>query len=147
MDELDHPEDVLVVLHPALHLAELDVRDDVVDAGQRGIDVGHRQRHDLDAVAVHALMRRDLAVGAERPRQHEANAALLEHVRGAVAQPRLQAGVGDLREAEGVGEVVRGLAALPTPQLHVVDAVQRHEITPPVRCGRVKRQRAHGAAP
>ncbi len=34
MDQLPHPEDVLVVLHPALHLAELDVRDDVVDAGE-----------------------------------------------------------------------------------------------------------------
>jgi hypothetical protein len=47
VDHLGHPEDVLVVLDPLLHRAELDVADDVVDrdehaAGGDTVGVGDR---------------------------------------------------------------------------------------------------------
>ena len=54
-------------------------------------------------------------------------AALLEHVRGAVAQAGLEPRVGDLAEAEGVLVEVGGLGGVADAQLDVVDAVERHE--------------------
>ena len=68
---------------------------------------------------------------AERAGQHEPDAALLQDVRGAVAQPGLEARVGDLGEAERVREDVGGLRGVADPQLEVVDAVQRHVILAP----------------
>ena len=37
VDHLGHPEDVLVELDPLVHVAELDVADDVVDREQAGV--------------------------------------------------------------------------------------------------------------
>ncbi len=40
MDHLDHPEDALVEVDPLLHVAELDVADDVVDRQQHVVASG-----------------------------------------------------------------------------------------------------------
>jgi len=63
-----------------------------------------------------------------RAREHEPDPALLEDVRGAVARAGLEAGVGDLAEAEGVHVVVGGLERVADVELDVVDAVERHEV-------------------
>ena len=65
-------------------------------------------------------------VAAQRAREDEADAALLQDVGDVVAGPGLQALVGDVPEAERVGVEVRRLERVAHPQLHVVDAVQRH---------------------
>ena len=70
----------------------------------------------------------DLVAALERPGEHEPDAALLEHVRDAVAPARLEARVGGLREAEGVHEVERGLRGVAHVELDVVDAVDRHAV-------------------
>ena len=44
------------------------------------------------------------------------------HVRGPVADARLEAGIGDRREAPQRAEVVRRLAGVADPELDVVDA-------------------------
>jgi hypothetical protein len=61
-----------------------------------------RQRDDAHAVAVAAWWRAISWSGAERAGEHEADAALLEHVGRAVADTGLEARVGDLGEAERV---------------------------------------------
>ena len=100
--------------------------------GERGrvrvVGVGHRQRDDLRAVAVRGVMVRDVGLRVQRAGDHEAHAALFEHVRHAVAPAGLQPGVGDLAEPEGMREEVRGLRGVAHVQLDVVDSVQRHEI-------------------
>ena len=92
------------------------------------LDVGDRQRDDLHAVAVAGLVAADLVAGRQRAGEHEADAALLEHVRRAVAHAGLQARVGDLPEAERVHVEVRGLDGVAHVELDVVDAVERHEV-------------------
>ena len=65
--------------------------------GRRASTSGTRQRDHLHAVAVaRRACAADLVVGRQRAGEHEPDAALLEHVRGAVAHAGLQAGVGDL---------------------------------------------------
>ena len=213
VDHLGHPEDVLVELHPALHLAELDVADDVVDAGEDAVaddvldravarqeraavagavdeavdrlavgrdvghadlavvvlerlrrrdalgaaggglavgdvDVGDRQRDDLHAVAVAAVVLGDRVVRPQPAGDDDPHAALLEHVRGAVARAGLEAGVRDLVEAEGGAQEVRGLGGVPDPHLDVVDAEQRHRVVRrPRRVFGLSQERAHGASP
>ena len=105
----------------------------------------------LHAVAVRAREARDLAVRAQAAREHEADLALLEHVRRAVADARLGPGVGRTREAERVLVEVRRLLRVADPELEVVPAVDRHEVvfahgsdlTPPAQeTGRRRRARA-----
>ena len=55
------------------------------------------------------LVARDVRVRAQRPGEHEPDAAGRQDVRHLVAHAGLQAPVGDLREAVGVREEVRGL--------------------------------------
>jgi hypothetical protein len=92
------------------------------------VDVGDREGDDLHAVAVLALVDGDRRVRVQRAGEHEADAALLEDVRDAVARAGLEAGVGDLAEAEGVDVVVGRLERVADVQLDVVDPVQRHEV-------------------
>ena len=73
-------------------------------------------------------MAADLVVGRQRAGEHDPDPALLEHVRGAVADAGHEAGVGDLLEAERVDVEVRGLKGVADVELDVVDAVQRHEV-------------------
>ena len=70
----------------------------------------------------------DLVVAGERPGHHQAHAALLEHVRDAVARAGLQPAVGRLGEAEGVSEEVGRLGGVAHVELEMVDAVNRHPI-------------------
>src|SRR5205823_9088386 len=53
---------------------------------------------------------------------------LLEHVRGAVADTRLRAGVGGRREAERVLVEEGRLLGVSDPELDVIPAVKRHEV-------------------
>ena len=121
--ELDAPR---VVLDP--------VRlDDAARAALHGLAVRVRrirdgERHVADAVALRLSPPADLAVSAEAAREDEADVALLEHVRGAVADARLGPGIGRAREAVGVLVEVRRLLRVPDPDLEVVPAVDRHEV-------------------
>ena len=207
VQHLRHPEHVLVELDPRVHVAELDVADDVVEREQPGVGravlarlvageeragvvlaldervqrlavggdrahadgavlvgllprlahaggaaldggvvgvggVGHGQGDHSRAVAVGGVVLGDLVAGRQRAGEDEADAALLQDVRRAVAQPGLEAGVGDLPEAERAGVEVRGLPGVADPQLDVVDAVERHEVLGGVGCG--DGLRAHG---
>ena len=90
--------------------------------------IGHRERDVLDAVTVAAAVPRDVVVLAQRRRQHEADASLLEHVRGSVAYPGLRACVGSAGESQCLLVEVRGLLGVADPQLDVVPPVEWHEI-------------------
>jgi hypothetical protein len=92
------------------------------------VDVRHRQRDHLHAVAVAGVVAPDLVVGRERAGQHDPDPALLEHVARAVAHAGLESGVGDLAEAERVDVEVGRLQGVADVQLDMVDAVQRHEV-------------------
>ena len=99
------------------------------------LDVGHRQRDHLDAVAVAGVVaRRSRCPERSAPGEHEADPALLEHVRDAVAHAGLQPRVGDLAEAVGVREEVGRLRGVADPELDVVDAVERHEVLVSAGC-------------
>ena len=89
-------------------------------------------------------MAADLVVGRQRAGEHEPDAALLEHVRGAVAHAGLQPRVGDLLEAERVHVEVGGLDRVAHVELDVVDAVQRHEVVGAGGLGRDDGLGAHG---
>ena len=87
----------------------------------------------------------DLAGPEQRRGEHEADPALLEHVRGAVADPGLEPGVGGLAEAERVGEPVGGLDRVADVELDVVDAEQRHLVVAGLD-GRRARRRSRAAS-
>ena len=100
-----------------------------LDGGGVGVGgVGDRQCDHARAVAVEGVVLRDLVAGGEGAGEDEPDAPLLEDVRGAVAQPGLEAGVGHLPEAEGARVEVGGLLGVADPELDVVDAVERHEV-------------------
>ena len=90
--------------------------------------VGHGERDVLDAVAVLREVARDLVLLAQRARDDEADLALLEDVRGAVAHSRLRPRVRRAREAHRVLVEVGGLLRVPDPELEVVPGVERHEV-------------------
>ena len=121
--ELDAPR---VVLDP--------VRlDDAARAALNGLAVRVRRVRDgerdvTDAVPLRRRPLADLAVAAKPAREDEADLALLEHVRGAVADAGLRARVRRAREAVGVLVEVRRLLRVPDPDLEVVPAVDRHEV-------------------
>src|SRR5207244_13445389 len=92
-------------LEPAVLVLDEARLDDAAGAALDGLPVrlgGVRdgERDVLDAVAVPADVPRDLVVLAERARDDEADVALLQHVRGPVADPRLGPCIGRRREAE-----------------------------------------------
>ena len=92
------------------------------------LDVVHRERDVLHAVAVMVHVLGDLAVGRQWRGEHEPDVVLLDHVRGAVADLRLEAGERGRREAPQRA-VVRGrLARVAHPELDVVDALERQEV-------------------
>ena len=70
----------------------------------------------------------DRVAAAQRSGQHEADLALLHHVRGAVALAGLRTGIGHQRHAERGAVEVRGLAGIADVELHVVGALQRKKI-------------------
>jgi hypothetical protein len=74
------------------------------------------------------MVARDRVVLADRARDDQADLALLEDVRGAVAHARLRPGVGGAREAERVLVEVGRLLGVADPELDVVPAEQRHEV-------------------
>jgi hypothetical protein len=90
--------------------------------------VRNEERDVLGRVAVGGGEADDLAVAAEAAREHEPDLALLEDVRGAVADAGLRACVGDPVEAERLLVPVRRLLGVPDPELEVVPALERHEI-------------------
>ena len=115
----------LVLVAPRLHDAARAARDRLAVRLRR---VGHGERDVADAVAVARVVLRDLVLLAQRARDDEADVALLEHVRGAVAHSRLGPGVRRPREAHRVLVEVRSLLCVADPELDVVPAEQRHEV-------------------
>ena len=92
------------------------------------VDVRDAERDHLHAVAVARDVLADLVSRHERAGQHDPDPSLLEHVRGTIAHAGLQAGVGDLLEAQVLDPERRGLQRVADIELHVVDAVERHEV-------------------
>ena len=99
---------------------------DSLAVGRR--DVGHLQRDVLGRIAVLRGEADDRAVGAKAAREHEPDLALLENVRGAVADTRLRPRVGDAVEAERVLVPEGRLLGVPDPELDVIPAVEGHEV-------------------
>src|SRR5712691_6413729 len=85
------------------------------------------ERDVLDAVAVAAGVVRDLVLLSQRAGDDETDVALLEHVRGAVADARLRAGVSHAREAQRVLVVEGSLLRVADVELDVIPALDRHE--------------------
>src|SRR5579871_2094649 len=94
----------------------------------RLLRVRHFQCDIFCAVAVQQRMLRNGTLRAEAAAQHEANLALLDDIAGAVAQARLQAGIGDRHEAEGAAIIMGGLFGVADVELDVVPVLDRHEI-------------------
>jgi hypothetical protein len=84
-------------------------------------DVAHAVAVALDVLGSRVLRR-------ERRGQHEADLALAEEVGRPVAQARLEAGVGCLREAVRLAVEVRGLPGIADPEFHVVDALEPERV-------------------
>ena len=97
-----------------------------VGVGVRG--VGNRECDHLDAVTVLGDMAGDLARPEQWGGEDEPDPALLDHVRGPVADAGLEAAVGDRAKAKRVGEPVGGLVRVPDVELDVIDAEQRHRV-------------------
>src|SRR5215207_3983875 len=137
VDDVRHPEDALVEPDPVVDAAEL-VVDPVRLLNSAGAALHclpvcltrarYLERDAPGAVSVPARELRDFTVHAHPAREHEANVALLEHVRRAVADAGLRPGVRGSREAEGVLVEVRGLLGVADPELEMIPALERHEI-------------------
>ena len=82
----------------------------------------HAQRDRLHPVAVLAHVLGDVALRSHRRGEHQADLALLQHVRRSIAHTRLRTGIRDDVEAERVAVVVRGLSRVAHIQLDVVGA-------------------------
>ncbi len=95
------------------------VRDEMPE--RRG-GVGRRERDAAHAVAVPRDVIVDRTARPQCRREHEPDVALRDHVRGAVGEAGLGAGVGQRPEAEGGDVVLRGLLRVADPQLEVVEA-------------------------
>src|SRR5262249_18818925 len=67
-------------------------------------------------------------LGGQRRGEHEVDVALAENIARLVAQPRLQAGVGNDIKAEGVAIEVRRLPGITDEEANVVDAPQRQRV-------------------
>ncbi len=121
VDDVRHPEHALVELHPAVHLPELDVADDVVDGDQPGALAAVPVRRERDvagevrAVVLGSIDERVhvLAVGPDR-RELDAAVLVLEPLR--LGDPAgsplhgLPVGVSSVRNLEG--DVLRRVAML-----------------------------------
>ncbi len=106
-----------------------DARRAPLDGGAvRGGDVRDLQRDVLRRIAVPAGEPDDLAVAAQPAREHEPDLALLEHVRGSVADTRLGPGVRHAVEAERVLVPEGRLLGVAHPELEVVPPLERHEV-------------------
>src|SRR5207302_7934708 len=82
----------------------------------------------LHAVAVPHAVTRDLVVLAQRARDDEPDAALLEDIRRAVADARLRTCVRRAREAERALVEVRSLLRVSDPELEMIPPEQGHEV-------------------
>ena len=119
VDDVRHPEHALVELHPAVHLPELDVADDVVDGDQPGALAAVPVRRERDvagevrAVVLGSIDERvhDLAVGPDR-RELDAAVLVLEPLRlcdpARSALHGLPVGVSSVRNLQG--DVLRRVA-------------------------------------
>ena len=94
----------------------------------RPVDVLDVKRDVPDAVPVPLDVVRDRTVRAERRGQDQPDLPLLEHVRGAVSEPRLEAAVRRGGEPEGVRVVVRRLLRVPDVELDVVGPADLQEV-------------------
>jgi hypothetical protein len=82
----------------------------------------------VDAVPVKRVVAGDLVATHQGPRQHQADPALLQHVRDAIATTGLEPRVGGLGEAVRAGEEIRRLRRVADVELDVIDAVDRHAV-------------------
>ena len=130
VDQLGHAEDALVVAHPLLHVAELDVPDHVVDAREqrlRGrvvarLEAGHERA--VVAAALHEQVDR-LPVGGDRGELHAA-VLVLDPVRRGHAAGAVRHGV--RVGGRGVGDAQRDLVdAVAVTALVVADLVLARE--------------------
>ncbi len=100
---------------------------------ERRARVGHTQRDVGDAVAVAADEVGDRSIRSQRAREHHAHVALLEQVRGAVADSGLRPGVGRQRETErGHVEVCR-LARVADVEVQMIPVHLGERARAPVR--------------
>ena len=117
---------------PVLVLDPLRVCDAARSALQRltvGVSrVRNLQGDVLRRIAVLGRETADVAVGTNAAREHEANVALLQHIRRAIANARLGAGVRDPLEAERVLVPVGRLLGVADPKLEVIPPLEWHEI-------------------
>ena len=90
--------------------------------------VVHPERHIAHAVSVAMHVVGNFAVRAQRRREHEADLALLQHIRSPVAQSGLRTGVGHQLHAEGEPVKIRGLARIADVELDIIRAVEGKEI-------------------
>jgi hypothetical protein len=95
---------------------------------ERVLGVGHRKGDVLDAVSVLELVSAHLRLGAHSRREDEADAVLLHHIAGPVANSGLRSGVGGGRETEHRAVVVRRLFGIADVELEVVIAQNRHRV-------------------
>src|SRR2546421_207605 len=106
-------EHVLIELDPLVHLAFLDVADDVVDR----LEADGMKGRGAVAFGVH-----------RREAEDEGDLALPQYVARLVLLPRLEAGVGDDVEAEGVAIEVRRLAGVADEEADVIDAAEGESV-------------------
>ena len=97
------------------------------------VGVVDEERDVDDAVAVSADVLGGGMVVAQRRGDDEADLPLPQHVRGGVAVAGLEAGVGELRKAEGLAVEKSGLLGVARPQLDVVDPLEPEGVFPTPR--------------
>src|SRR5262249_7856212 len=93
-----------------------------------GFHVIHFQRDVLDTVAMQDKPPVLRVVGVEWRGEYERDVALAQHIARFLAPPRLQSGVGDYVEAEGVAVEVGRLARIAHEETHVVNTAQRQNL-------------------
>src|SRR5271156_5416628 len=86
------------------------------------------ERDGADAVAVAMDVVGDRVAAAQRGGEDEADLALLDDVRGAIALAGLRAGVGDERHAEGGAIKIRSLARIADVKLDVIGSLEGEKI-------------------
>ena len=142
VDELLHPEDVLVELHPLLHRAELDVRDDVVDAGEqaglgrvagvRDLGVARQERPVVAAALDEAVDR--VAVGGDLREPH--GAVLVVEVVG-LGRP-CRAARGRLAIAAATSGTPSAMTFTPSPWRRWCTAMSHLPVSVPVSTSRMR---------
>src|SRR5262249_45026064 len=86
--------------------------------------VVHFQGNVLNAVAVQDEPLRLRMLRAKRRRQYKGNVTLLEDVASLMPRARLQTGVSDHVETEGIAIEIRRLPSVADEEAHVIDAAK-----------------------